>query len=269
MNDNMLHPQLPFLTREMLKFGNKTPMKIRLNVAADIIGTLILQGITRSGLISLEARTSNDGKLNTTEIGIDDFPIMISVTDKTKFFSPKQCWVSVELEMFDQEIVTLCSGFVYLDKGVSYPAITQEDNMPGRGYIVEEVTLNPAAGDEILETIPAGEKWLVHSASVTLVTSAAGGTRKPHFVFRNDNGNELHVFSYANIATSKTTLLCLGQYGYVPDAEDNDVIPFSAPPNIWMLPAGTITTETNGMMSGDNYGLMTLIVEKFFGMVRA
>jgi hypothetical protein len=269
MNDNMQHPQLPFLTREMLKFGNKTPMKIRLNVAADIIGSLILQGITRSGLISLEGKTSSDGKLNTTEIGIDDFPIMLSVTDKTKFFNPKQCWVSVEMEMFDQEIVTLCSGFVYLDKGVSFPAITQEDNMPGRGYIVEEVTLNPAAGAEILETVPAGEKWLIHSASVTFVADATVVNRKPHFVFRNDNGNQLEAFGYANVAASETVLLCGAKYGYVPDAEDAGAIPMVLPPDLWMLPAGTITTDTNNMQAGDNYGLMTLIVEKFFGMVRA
>lgn len=268
MNDPIF-PQLPFLTREMLKFGNLTPMKIRLNVAADIIGTLILRGITRSGMINLEGRTSADGKLNTTEIGIDDFPIILSVTDKSKFFSPKQCWVSVELEMFDHEIITMCSGFVYLDKGVSYPAITQEDNIPGKGFITEEVTLNPAAGAEILETVPAGEKWLIHSLSVTLVTDASGGTRKPHFVFRNDNGATVRIFSYANIATSKTTLLSVAQFGQIADADDNNVVPIVLPPNLWMLPAGTITTDTNGIMGGDNYGGMTLVVEKFFGMVRA
>lgn len=265
----MQHPQLPFLTREMLKFGNKTPMKIRLNVAADSIGTLILQGITRSGLISLEAKTSADGKLNTTEIGIDDFPIMISVTDKTKFFDPKRCWISVELEMFDQEIVTLCSGFVYLDKGVSYPAITQEDNMPGKGYIVEEVTLNPTAGNEILLTVPAGEKWLIHSASITLVSDATVTNRKVHVVFRNDNGNEIHSVVYQNVTASKTILIGLANFGYIASLYSNDVFRANIPQNLWMLPAGTIATETSGLQAGDNYGPMTLIVEKFFGMVRA
>ena len=258
-------PQLPFLTREMLKFGNKVPMRLRLSCASNIAGTVTVRGITRSGVIDIATTTTADGKITAEIQGIGDFPIMLSITDEGNAFLPGQCWCSVELELNEQETITLCSGFVYVNKGPTYPAVTSQDAIPGRGFFTEVSSADPAAGVDATITVPDGELWHILSGSVVLVTDATATDRRLQLVFTYPTAVIIGTMAETAHTANTTNKYSFMKVGVIlNEQEDNDRI-LNIAHDIYLGPASTITTDITNIQAGDNLGVLSMSVEKFFG----
>jgi len=264
MHGKIRLPQLPFLTREMLRFGNKTPMRLRLTAAADIVGEVALRGFTRHGMIELHANTTADGVIGVTVIGIDDFPIMLSVGDVADAYGPNQCWVNVNLEMNEEETISLCSGFVYVDKGVGWPNMNHVDAVPGRGRFAEAQSNDAAAGAELLMTVPAGELWKLNFLSVQLTTDANAADRVPHFVFTLPGGVVLHTWAAQTITASQVTQISAAVWGVISGIINQDDYRVELPHELWLPAGSTVTTVTENLQVGDNWAVLTAQVEKFF-----
>lgn len=258
-------PQLPFLTREMLKFGNKTPMRLRISACSNKVGEVRMRGFTRNGMIILNTQTTADGKVSTDNIGIDDFPVFISVVDPADAFLPGQAWGNVSLEIGENDTIPLCSGFIYGDKGVMWPDANHVDSVPGRGFLTTVSSADPAANTEVTVTVPDGELWLVHRLNVALVTDANAANRRVHFVFTDPGGGVCEAISTSDHPASTNRAYHVATYGTKGGTQVGGNEMIGLPSNLWIGPAGTITTETLSKQAGDNYGVMKVFVEKFFG----
>lgn len=252
----------------MLKWGNKTPMLLRGEAASNIAGTVKVRGFTRSGIIEFDIVTTADGKLAGNTLGISDFPIMLSITDPANAYLPNQCWSTVELEINEEETISLCSGFVFGNHGPTWPATTHISPVPGRGHFVEVQSADPAVNTETSITVPDGELWHVLAMSVTLVSDANGGERKPHFVFTYPTGVIIDAFAATTQGVSITRKYSVAKYGALATSDGDNDIAAPLPHEIFLPPTSTITTETENLRAGDNYGKLSVQVEKFFGFDR-
>jgi len=265
MHSKIKLPQLPFLTREMLKWGSRNQLELTLSVAASNTGEVFLTGLTRSGVIRIKLNPSADGVLSQKTIGIDDIPIMLSVIDPDGNHNQSSCWASVELRVSKTETLHLCSGTVYQQKGITYPATSIQDIVPGRGFIAEVSSANPAAGAEALITAPAGELWHVLYGTVTLVTDATSTNRRVHLKLNDNQTTRIDVFTNQDQTASLTRRYSFSQLGVIQDPVDGDDIPIAIPNEIWIEPEGQIETDTVNLQAGDDFGAMSFLVEKFFG----
>lgn len=249
----------------MLKYGNKTPMRIRLTAASNIAARVNLKAITRSGILNMNVITTADGKLSAGVTGIDDFPIMISASDPTDAFLPNQCWVNISLELNKDEHISLASGFVYIDKGVTWPNASLVDAVPGRGFITEVASANPAANAELTLTVPDGELWQVKAISTHFTADANVADRVPHFVFTGPGGLLIHTWAAAVFAASEAAFISCAKWGLISGVSNMDDFRIEMPSDIWLPPASTITSVTQNLQAGDDYTAMVVLVEKFFG----
>lgn len=256
-------PNLPFLTRDMLKFGHKIPLRLRLSAASDIVGEIKLKGFTRHGIIDLPVITTADGVVNADTVGIDDIPIMISAVDEGDTFAPNQCWCNISLELAEEEAISIASGFVYLDKGIGWPYMNHSDAVPNRGFMAEVSSSDPGNQTEALITVPDGELWLLHSASIELDTDANGGNRQTHLVITNPGGNEINFWNGSAIGANEVVVMSFAQFGVITEERDDNDERVAMPPNMWILPGGTIGTQTSLFKTGDNYAPLNVLVEKF------
>lgn len=256
-------PSLPFLTREMLKWGNTASLKLRVTVGACSANPVALKGLTRSGTLDLEFTPGATGEVTQKYLAIDDMPIWISVVDLGRSFAQGECWASVELYVNGDKTITLCSGQVYRDHGITFPAVSAQDIVPGRGCIANVNSSNPAAGAECSIEVPVGQIWRVLSGNASLVTSAAVANRRPHFVFTGPNGNVIDTFNDTEITNNETANFRVAQFGTLPArANDSDhLVPM--PAEIWLGGEGTIATKTTAIEADDDWGIMRFMVEKF------
>ena len=257
-------PELPFLTRDMLKFGSKTALALRINARSAQDTPLVVSGFTRSGIIDIKFQSGTSADPFDQSFGLDDIPIMLSVVDRDNVLKPGECYVTVELLLNRDDSIGLCSGFVDMIKSISFPHQTMNDAIPGHGFFQEAASADAAAGAEAIITVPVGQIWRVLYGSVTLVTDANAADRRVHIVFTAPSSVILNTFSEDNIPNNTTKLISISANNNPSDQNNDNDLLLSMPGNIWLLPESTITTETLNKQAGDNYGVMTFMVETFF-----
>lgn len=247
----------------MLKYGNDTQLKLRLVAGASSVGKVTLNGFSRSGVIELRLSTTADGLRVENTVGIDDFPIWLSVLDEEGDFSQGECWASVQLLMNEDQGVQMCSGFVYGHKGIAFPGGDKADPLPNRGFITEVASTDPAAGVNTSITVPAGELWLFHIGQVDFITDATSATRTPRLIITQPSGLETRLTSGATQSASQNMRWHFAKFASGTDTNDNQDKSIAVPHQMYVLPGGTIESGSEGLQAGDNWGIMSLVVEKF------
>jgi len=257
-------PQLPFLTREMLKFGNNSTISLRLSTQSDASISLIVKGITREGVFNFRQIPTNDSILTISEFRIPDIPIFVSVVDIDGVLAQGQTFCRLSL-MLDGEIIhEFASGWVYTQKSISWPGGENQDLRPDGGFLGEEVSADPAAGSEISITVPAGEIWKINAIRYQLTTDANVASRTPHLIFTLPTSTIIDLYNAANQQASSTKKYSYAPTGNPIDTQSDDDFFTSIPQNLMLLPTSTITTETVAIQAGDNYSAMSVYIERFF-----
>ena len=175
------------------------------------------------------------------------------------------CFVLVELvrgfESSGQLLGTLLQGYASATQRLAWPGSEIAGSTSGRGALRAVVGTDPAAGAEVVETVPAGARWRLASLSLTLVTSATVATRRP--VLLLDDGANIYA-AIASVGTQAASLTggytwTSGGYG------DNNVATANLaalPVDCW-LPAGhRFRTSTVAIQAGDNYGAPVYLIEE-------
>ena len=257
-------PQLPFLTREMLRKGNQMAFSLRITVAGDNTDPLQIRGFTRNSVINQVIRPVSDGSNVSVRIGIDDIPIMVGIFDTDDLQISGSCWASITLEIDNVRVAELCSGFVSREKSISWPATNSKDPVPNRGLITTIASADPAAAANISITVPAGQLWLIHFGMVDLTTDGTGANRRVHFRFRNSDGVAIETFSSVDQTASQVRRYALAKYGAIQDEFNDEDYLINIPADLWIDALGTITTEVKNFQAGDDFGVMRFVVEQFF-----
>ena len=256
-------PQLPFLTREMLKFGSKSILQLTVTSHSTKQVRLRVHTLDRSGHSEFEHLTSGALTEQSQTFGIADIPIMVMVENAASADLQGDAYVIVHLTIDGERKYQLCSGFVYQRKSISWPATFQQDMRPNGGQIITLASGVPAAGAEITHTVPDGFLWRLLNMSLVLVTDANASSRRVHFVFTRSDGTLIDTFPETDTPANTTRLYCVSRTGYLDSRTSNDVIPVALPADIWLDNGSTITTETVGIQAGDAFAALQALVERW------
>ena len=130
---------------------------------------------------------------------------------------------------------------------------------PGGRILVASLETDPAAGAEISVTVSGRAIWQVHAITAALVTDGNAANRVPHFVFGDGTNTIYEVASLAAHTASLTVRYSLtaGIAGDAQIAAGAVVLPI---PPLVLLPGWQMTTSTDAIVAGDNWGAPVLYV---------
>ena len=122
---------------------------------------------------------------------------------------------------------------------------------------------NPAAGAEIILTVPAGQAFNVRSMRFRLVTSATAGTRTVTLLY--DDGTNIYaqidpVMDHAaSLTTDYTFTLDIGYK----QASGNRPVCNNSLPNLYLLAGHRLRTLTTNLAAGDQFSLVYLQLQRY------
>jgi hypothetical protein len=265
MNDTIQLPQLPFLTREMLKFGDKSAFKLLIASQANAAKIVKIRTVTRSGISEFAHTTLSTGAVKTELFGISDIPILVSVKDDSGAFNQGDCFVTLSLTIDGEVVYELSAGMVYGQKGVSWPSNNAIDAVPGHGRYRSLSVSDPAAGGHYEQSIPIGRLWRILAFHVEYQADANAGNRYLFFQAQDASNNPyLTVMKKTAIVANDDKLVTFAQFGHVEIEQIGDDNFIALPSEIVMPEAHIFYLEGGGAKAGDQFVGLTIMIEEYF-----
>ncbi len=146
----------------------------------------------------------------------------------------------------------------------AWPEGRIEWSTDGAGLVNSVTGTDPAAGVEILETVPTGRRWRLMGVTATLVTAVAVATRIARLEIVDSGGVRLsaHVSSTSQAASlTKTYYWTPGNW---PDSQGSSVhIMIGLPIKALLGQSFIIRTATENLQAADNWGAPQIWVEEW------
>jgi len=152
----------------------------------------------------------------------------------------------------------------YLQSGnaLSFPRSKIQDSIEGKGVIRLVSGTDPAAGEEVLETVPTNAKWKILAVRFFLTTDATVANRQPALMI-DDGSNEIHRSIYHNAQTASLVRSYFFNLGSTFTAAVNNSWHLNNLPEL-ELPAGArIRSVTSGIQAGDDFAAPNILVEEW------
>ena len=176
-----------------------------------------------------------------------------------------QCFAIVEvvrgLISSQVSLGALVQGYLTDTQRRGWPASPFELSTEGPGVIRSIAGTNPAAGAEILETVPTNARWRLLALMATLVTDATAANRDAALTIDDVTTVFLRAPAGQNHIASLTT-----RYVWTPHAQrftiaqDRTItIPI---PDLWLPGGFRLNTLVTNIQAGDDWGAPQLLVEE-------
>lgn len=177
--------------------------------------------------------------------------------------------ISGDIRFVRTEVIALTSGRIVITyKGFNGTTCGRE-----YGGIVSVITgADPAAGAELIITVPADERWKVLSAHFELVTDSTVVDRNV-FLSVDEAGNEyFRTLADGSVQGGQLGIFTASPLGFVgtsglgpssvhqPVDVRTIIIPIQ--PDTFIPGGHNVRTDTDGLQPGDDYGAATLLVER-------
>jgi hypothetical protein len=135
---------------------------------------------------------------------------------------------------------------------------------PGTGEIVQIAGADPAAGAQMLETVPAGHRWRLLSVRIALTTSATAANREIGLCIETD-APQLYFFSPSRqnqiASLSRSYNFFPGVATTTPVTNTEFTVPI--PDNQYLLPGYRLETCATNFQVGDDIGVPRIQVERW------
>jgi len=149
----------------------------------------------------------------------------------------------------------LVSGVPVLLYGVTLTA--------GEQPTVEVLTgTDPAAGAELSQTVPSGERWKLLTLWARLVTSVTAADRYPRLVV-DDGTNWLWITDPSAAHTANTAMSYTVGAGQPRQADVYAARVWAYPEDLWLLPGYRLRTDTPSLQAGDDWEAPQLLLAKW------
>lgn len=252
-----------FLTRDQLSFQNGSAFQLYISSRSTSANIILIKGATKEGPFTFQHTTTSDGGEVTELFGIPDVPLWISVIDDLGNYSYGSLYIGVALAVNGDVLYQFLKGIVSSRQGLTWPYASIGPGSPKPARATTIVSADPAAGAELALTVTSGFYVEVLSVTFQLVTAAAAATRVVHLIFKK--GAEVIYECIAG--TSQIISLTRNYNAYAVSGsmilfDDNDII-IPIPAGLWLEPGNTIITETTALNASDNFGPMTLNLNKY------
>lgn len=120
----------------------------------------------------------------------------------------------------------------------------------------------PAAGAEWSVTVPAGQVWRLLMAFSQFTASGTVANRFPGQLKITDGVNILGQICHSvSVAAGGIVFVTLARGIPIAPANNNSNILLALPDAVVLPPGSIISTTTNGIQTGDQYSIISLLVE--------
>jgi len=253
------------LTPVDLRFLEAETPQIQIESWSNSARKLLIRGFTRDGTISFDHTTNTDRSRKAEGFDIPDLPIMVQVAPETAPVRRGECYIRLTLLMGGFAVGRLSAAYLTDSKTITWPPGVFEGFTEGPGLIRYLTGTDPAAGNEVSETVPTNARWRIKFLWFSLVTDATVTTRRVTLLI--DDGST--IFFASRVAPGQAESLTR-YYLYVPGyaieetAFDANLRIREALPDPLILPQGyRIRTSTTNLQAGDNWGTPVLVVEEW------
>lgn len=257
-------PQLPFLTRDMLPFGNKMKLELVVRSQQTSNRTIEVRGITRESKINIKHKGVLGAFLTESITQIGDFPIMLAVAPTALSNTHGDIYVSVSIRIDGDISIPLLSGYVTRLKGLSWPNTNLAELVPDKGEIVSIQVPTPSVGTDISFTVAANQILHVLSITFKLVTDATAGDRRATFRATLQGTSLLLFIASVVQAASLTREYSFNTIGEILDTTDDIQIFSHLPFNLWLSGGDTLVTQSPNLNAGDQFSNVALNVHRYF-----
>lgn len=157
---------------------------------------------------------------------------------------------------------TVAQGYVTELTSLFYPGGPTGYELEGRGNLRSITGTTPAAGAQLLETVPTGAIWRISSFRYNLATSAVVANRTPGLIIDDGVNSFLRVYVPSAIIASNSSAQCFGA-GYISGGLGPNQ-QWVGIPNDLYLPAGfRIQSDVIAMQGADQINLVQYLVEEW------
>lgn len=158
---------------------------------------------------------------------------------------------------------TIATGYVTANTDVAWPEFENLLPLDGAGAPRSITVSNPAAGSEWSQVVPTGARWKIVAVVAQLVTSAAVATRSVR-LFLDDGANVFFATpAAATQAAGATVAYSYGDGAGGPITADAAFIEAPLPNDCYLLGGFRIRSKTANIDVGDQYSLITLLVQEW------
>ena len=235
---------------------------VRLTVSGRFMG---LDGLPRPFVESLTPTTDRVASSIVRPLG-EGWILDLTVVAAAGSPSIGQCWARVQvvrgLTSVGIVLGTLVSGYVTAVQPIAYPRGKVRGTLDGAGLIRSITGTDPAAGDEISETVPSGARWKLLALQATLVTDATVANRGPRLTF-DDGTTECYSSDAAEVQAASVTRVFAAGQGTQRLAVVGNRASWQWPVGVLLLAGWRIRTSTSALQVGDNWGAPQLVVEEW------
>lgn len=156
---------------------------------------------------------------------------------------------------------TLFADYISEQASLGWPGAQQRANTEGPGFIHSQLTTNPAAGAEMIVTVPASTRWGIISDIFALQTSATVANRNVEFLIDDGVNSYWRVTAPVTVPASTLQIFSVAAFNYPQGIVATDsVLPM--PANLRLIAGHRLRTLTTNLQAGDQYsGLVTLVEE--------
>jgi len=262
MEDNLL--QLPYLTRKMLAFEGGAVFNLRIKSKSLSNAVISIRGITREGPFKFSHSLVTGSAEQTQTFAIPDIPIMVCIVDESNFVTQGRDFVILDLLINGDKYLEFFSGSVYQAKSLSWPATTSNDKILGGGFLTTVQSTNPAANNEATLTVTTNEVWRIVSAYIQFTADANVANRRVRLVLSDATAVVANCYSDHDHSASNFKNYYFGDYGGVISSLAGNDVHATMPSNIFLSGGDTIATSTLNRQVGDDFGALSVRVEKYF-----
>lgn len=171
------------------------------------------------------------------------------------------------------EVGTILQGYIATSHWIAFPGSPIQHSFEGPGYKHVEIQPAPAAGTEVILSVPEHALWRLYSAYAVFVASAAAANRFPQFGVNAGFGTTLWRVQAPLIVTAGLgfNIFWVPNVPWGPAATAiANAVNAPLPEPAYALSLGTIRTETPNIQAGDQWSELRVVVEEwldtdFFG----
>lgn len=254
---------MQILDPAILRFNEAKEPILRIEAHASRSVLLRIRGFTRHGLFYRDVTTTPDRVISRDEFRLPGIPLALRIHTPTLDVRPGEVFVRADLRMGGYPCYFLCQGYVTGLAGLTWPPGIHRHELEGPGNTRVITGTDPAAGNEISETVPTNAVWKLLAIRFKLVTDATVATRRVSLKI-DDGANVFYWYSFSTTQSESETKnysLRAGSF-----AENNNIATEVIAPlggTLLLLEGFRIRTSTTNLQAGDNYGAPVLYVEEW------
>jgi len=257
----MPHMGLPILRPGELRFPEAETPGIRIESWSNAVRLLHVRGFTRDGILSFEHTTNGDRSRKAEEFTLPDWPQFITVYPDTAPVRRGECYVRLTLLAAGAPVGILSAGYLTDSKTITWPPGMFEGFREGPGLIRRVTGTNPAAGNEISETVPTNTIWRLLGVYLGLVTSGTVAERRVNLVI--DDGSVMFLELRAPVVQAENNNW--NYYFFISDRSENigNNVYVPLPADLILFQGWRIRTSTSNLQADDDFTAPILIVEEW------